>query len=82
VSNEQWSSFAVGVLVGAVIGGGIALLYAPKSGKETREYIRDKSGDLYEVVKRKVGEARQTVGEKIAGGECFPPRKDVEDIIK
>jgi|MudIll2142460700_1097286.scaffolds.fasta_scaffold535868_1 gas vesicle protein len=82
MSNGQGSSFALGVLVGAVIGGGLALLYAPKSGKETREYIRDKSGDLYEVIKRKVTDARQTVGEKIAGEECFPPKKDVEDVIK
>jgi gas vesicle protein len=82
MTNEQWGSFAVGVVVGAVIGGGIALLYAPKSGKETRELIRDKSGELYEVVRRKVGDARQTVGEKIAGAECFPQSKDVADVIK
>ena len=82
MGNNQWGSFAIGFLVGAVIGGGIALLYAPKSGEETREIIRDKSGDLYEVVKRKVGNVRQAVGEKIAGQEIFPPRKDVEEVIK
>jgi gas vesicle protein len=61
-----------------VIGGGIALLFAPESGKETRELIRDKSGELYEVVKRKVGGVRHTVGEKIAGEECTQPGKDVQ----
>jgi gas vesicle protein len=82
MSNEQWGSFALGILVGAVVGGGIALLYAPKSGQETRQLIRDKSGDLYEVVKRKVGDVRQTMGEKISGGECYPAKADVEEVMK
>ena len=80
MNNDRWGSFAIGLLVGAVIGGGIALLCAPKSGKETRELIRGKSGGLYEMVKRKVGDVRQTVGEKIAGGECFPPKTDITDV--
>jgi gas vesicle protein len=30
-------------LTGAVIGAAIAILYAPKSGKDTRQYISDRS---------------------------------------
>jgi len=67
MDSEKWGSFALGVLVGAVVGGGVALLLAPKSGKETRELIRDKSGEVYEVVKSKVGNVRKVVGEKISG---------------
>jgi gas vesicle protein len=78
MSSEQWTSFGLGVLAGAVIGGLIALLYAPKTGKETREFIRDKSGEVYEVVKRKVGDVRQTVGDKIAGEESTQPDEDVQ----
>ncbi len=40
------SSFITGLLAGAAIGGVIALLYAPKSGKETREHLRQKLEDL------------------------------------
>jgi gas vesicle protein len=80
MSSEQWTKFGLGVLAGAIIGGGIALLYAPKSGRETRGLIRTKSGEFYDVFKRKVVDVRQTVGEKIAGGECFPPGKDVNDV--
>jgi gas vesicle protein len=36
------TAFAVGALVGA----GIALLYAPQSGKETRKLIADKGREL------------------------------------
>lgn len=61
MNREQWASFGLGALAGAVVGGVIALLYAPKSGKETRSFLRDK-----------FSEARHTVGEKISGEECAP----------
>ena len=37
-------------LAGAVLGGAVALLYAPKSGKETREFINKKTGEGKEVL--------------------------------
>lgn len=40
------NSFLTGLLAGAVVGGVIALLYAPQSGKETREQIKQKIDDL------------------------------------
>ena len=39
-------SFIAGLLAGAAIGGIIAFLYAPKSGKENREQIKQKLSDL------------------------------------
>jgi gas vesicle protein len=36
------SSFIAGLLTGALIGGVIALLSAPRSGKETREILKGK----------------------------------------
>jgi gas vesicle protein len=44
---------------GAAIGAGIALLYAPQSGEETRKYLRERAGQA----KDKVAEA----GEDLAG---------------
>jgi gas vesicle protein len=32
-------------LTGAIIGATVAMLYAPKSGRDTRQYITDKSRD-------------------------------------
>jgi len=43
----------VGAAVGAVVGAGVALLFAPRSGKETRELLGAKVGAL----KGKLGEA-------------------------
>ncbi len=39
-------------LAGAVLGSAVALLYAPKSGKETREFINKKTGEGKEVLQK------------------------------
>ena len=67
MSREEWTSFGLGVLVGAVIGGVIALLYAPKSGKEFRQEIKGKASEALEAGMGKVGEIRHMMGEKISG---------------
>lgn len=65
MDREQWTSFGVGILAGAVVGGAVALLLAPKSGKETRAYIKEKLGET-------VGNVRHKVGETVSGEECAP----------
>ena len=42
MNKDKAIGFGVGLLTGAVIGGVVALLYAPQSGKETRQLIKDK----------------------------------------
>ena len=53
MNKDHAIGFGVGLLAGAVIGGVIALLYAPKSGKETRQLIKDKVTDVVDAVKEK-----------------------------
>jgi gas vesicle protein len=43
--SKRGDMFAA-TLVAGMIGAGLALLFAPRSGRETREKIRDKSEDL------------------------------------
>jgi len=54
--NITLSGFLVGAAVGAVVGAGVALLLAPKTGKETREWLGAKTsevkGKLVEAVER------------------------------
>jgi gas vesicle protein len=56
------NSFLTGLLAGAAIGGIIALLYAPKSGKETREQIKNKFNDLEKELEELKGKASQKTG--------------------
>lgn len=49
MSNDNDSglvSFLAGLLIGGIIGAGVALLFAPLSGEETRGVIKDKSIEL------------------------------------
>ena len=50
-----------GFLVGALVGGAIALLFAPRSGAETRGMIRDFVDDEVDMVKDKAAAARDYV---------------------
>lgn len=59
----------VAAVVGAAVGAGVALLFAPCSGKETREWVAKKTGELkdraaaeFEHAKGAVLAATQNVG--------------------
>jgi len=45
MASEDTSSRAVWFLAGAAVGAAIALLFAPASGRETREYLSRKTGE-------------------------------------
>ncbi len=46
--NNYWKGFFAGTLLGGIAGAVTALLLAPKSGKELRRDIADKSYELYD----------------------------------
>jgi gas vesicle protein len=46
-TQDQGSSRLAWFLTGAVIGVTAALLYAPKPGRETREYLSEKSSETF-----------------------------------
>jgi gas vesicle protein len=54
------ASFALGLFAGAVIGAGVALLFAPKTGNETRELL----GQQYRGLADRVNEATETLKEQ------------------
>lgn len=57
-----------GLLIGGLIGAAFALLYAPKSGEETREEIRHSAEELLEKAKCHYEETYRKI-EKLAGQE-------------
>ena len=53
MNKDNVIGFGIGLLSGAIIGGVIALLYAPKTGKETRKLIKDKATEVVDAIKEK-----------------------------
>ena len=66
-SQSQGTSNLAWFLTGAIIGATAALLYAPKSGKETRQYIADKTQQGRDAV--------ETAG----GGSLSTPAREMFD---
>ncbi len=58
MSDNSTRNLLVGFLSGAAIGGIIALLYAPKPGKELRSDLRRKGGEFAEDIEGYLQEAQ------------------------
>jgi gas vesicle protein len=61
MNQDNVIGFGIGLVTGAVIGGAIALLFAPKTGKETRQIIKDKATVVVDTAKEKTNELMGTV---------------------
>jgi gas vesicle protein len=65
--SNQIEGFIKGIILGSVIGAAIGVLYAPQSGRKTREDIADAAEELltkakeeYEAVLKKSGKAYES----------------------
>jgi len=78
------NSFLTGLITGAAIGGVIALLYAPKSGKETREQIKQKFEDLEKELENLKGKASQKTGQvkKDLAEKLAELQREIENLSK
>lgn len=63
------SKIVIAALGGAIIGAGIALLFAPASGKETRENIADSIEDAKDKVKDSLASLKSKTEELIERGK-------------
>jgi gas vesicle protein len=62
-NRDEFGMFAVGILVGALTGAVIALLFAPQSGEETRAQLKEKSLELQQSAEAAAAEARARADE-------------------
>ncbi len=53
------ANFGIGLVVGAAVGLALGFLYAPRSGKEMRAMIREKSGDAWQKADEIIKEAQE-----------------------
>jgi gas vesicle protein len=55
-------------LLGLGLGIGLGILFAPKSGQETRRYIKDKTGEGADYVKARTEDIKKATGELVDKG--------------
>ena len=67
-------------VLGAAIGGGVALLTAPRSGRETREKIREAADDARDRLREVAEETETRVKKVISEGRDLLDEK--KDLIK
>jgi gas vesicle protein len=56
-------------LLGLGVGVGIGILFAPKSGEETREYLRSKANEGGDFLKERSSDLKQTASEWVDKGK-------------
>jgi len=66
------TGFVMGAVVGAAVGAGIALLLAPRTGKETRSWLARNTRELKDRATSALEQAKETVRREkdIAGREA------------
>lgn len=65
MDTKGLSSFLLGLGVGVAIG----MLFAPKTGQETRELIKNKAGEGTDFLKQRGDEIKQTATEWVDKGK-------------
>lgn len=68
----------VSFVAGAAIGAGLALLYAPKSGRDMRESIADLTDDAVDKIKEYAKDAQEKIKAAVEDGkETFIDKKSI-----
>ena len=69
--GSKVSFFLVGLGIGALVG----VLFAPKSGEETRDYLTKKADEGRDYAQRKARELRERADELVERGKDVASRK-------
>ncbi len=78
--ESGWKAFISGFLVGGLIGAGLALLFAPKSGKETREDIKREIEKLIEAGKTKAAAIKEALAREAE--ELKTKAEAIKEVLK
>ncbi len=78
--GQQDSGFSAGTVllsffIGGIIGAGVALLTAPKTGQETRKIIRDFAEDAKDKAEEYIGQVKEAAGSYVDKGKDLIDRE-------
>lgn len=62
--RNKTGRFVAGLIVGSLMGGTVGLLFAPRSGRETRKVVRHKTGHYVGTLRERFGRCGATNGAK------------------
>ena len=69
MADNGLDKFVTGMVFGAALGAAVGLLLAPKPGSETRQLVRERAGEYFDVARERAGEyagpVRERAGEVI-----------------
>lgn len=71
--NGKFSGFLIGMTIGSIVGGSVALLYTPTTGKKMRKKIAKTTDNLLEDVNDYIESAGRMIKDR---------RKQAESIIE
>jgi gas vesicle protein len=63
------STIVISFLAGAAIGSGLALLFAPKTGREVREQIKDLTDDAVDRIREYARDAQEKLIDTLESGK-------------
>ena len=69
------NNLIIGLITGAVVGTVVGLLYAPKTGQETREIVATRAG----VIRQKAGDYVGNLREKMRRGGSIEGSEEASD---
>lgn len=70
--------FFAGLIIGGLIGAGIALLFAPQSGEETRAFLKEKALELKEKAEHLPEAIKRETKELLQKGRTLLEEKKAE----
>jgi len=82
--NGGFGSFTLGLLVGALVGGAVAMIYAPASGEETRDVLRAKGREATNAARDTASDLTERTNTLYARSKkkFEEARSTVEDAVK